>query len=164
MPVATGRIFEDREQTVGASEVGQYARKLFWIKNEGDPLYAAPRNADHVDRWGARVRGSIFEEQFWLPAMRARFGEKLKYAGREQQTLVADFLGATPDGLLVNQAPDVLTPLGIRELGGDGSLFVECKTSDPRTKRDEPKPEHCSRSFAKWACSAKSPLTVQPAP
>src|SRR6202022_4655433 len=115
---ATARVFEDREQTIGASDVGQSARKLFWIKNEGDPLYAAPRDADYVDRWGARVRGSIFEEQFWLPAMRARSGEKLKYAGSEQQTLVADFLSATPDGLLVEHPADVLKPLGIRELGG----------------------------------------------
>ena len=61
---ATARIFEGREHTVGASEVGQCARKLFWIKNEGDPLYAAPRDADYVDRWGARVRGSIFEQHF----------------------------------------------------------------------------------------------------
>ena len=34
--------------------------------------------------------------------MRARLGEKLKYAGREQRTLVSDFLSATPDGLLAN--------------------------------------------------------------
>jgi hypothetical protein len=74
--------------------------------------------------------------------MRARHGEKLKYAGSEQQTLVTDFLSATPDGLLVDQPADVLTPLGIQDLGGDGSLVIECKTSDPRTKRDEPKPEH----------------------
>ena len=35
---ATARVFEGREQTIGASEVGQCARKLFWIKNEGDPI------------------------------------------------------------------------------------------------------------------------------
>jgi hypothetical protein len=87
MPVATGRIFEDREQTVGASEVGRYARKLFWIKHEGDPLYAASRDPDYVERWGAQVRGNVFEERFWVPAMRARYGVCLKYVGAEQETL-----------------------------------------------------------------------------
>jgi hypothetical protein len=32
---------------------------------------AAPRDAGYVEHWGARVRGSVFEEQFSVPAMRA---------------------------------------------------------------------------------------------
>jgi hypothetical protein len=65
---ATVRVFEGREHTIGASEIGQCARQLFWSKNEGDPLHGAPRNPDYVDRWGARVRGSIFEDHFCLRA------------------------------------------------------------------------------------------------
>jgi hypothetical protein len=72
--------------------------------------------------------------------MRARYGARLKYAGSEQQTLVWDFLSATPDGLLVDLPASVLNPLGIADLGGDHSLVIE--TADPRTKLDEPKPEH----------------------
>ena len=35
---STRRIFpQDRSQTVGASEVGQCVRKIYWLKNEGDP-------------------------------------------------------------------------------------------------------------------------------
>ncbi len=48
--VATARVFEDRTQTVGASEVGQCARKTFWIKMEGDALYGAPRAAPQTPR------------------------------------------------------------------------------------------------------------------
>jgi hypothetical protein len=139
---ATVRVFNGREHTIGASEIGQCARQLFWIKNEGDPRHAAPRNPDYVDRWGARVRGSTFEDHFWLPALRSRYGEKLKYAGPEQRTLVSGFLSATPDGLLLDQPADRLSSLGVPDLGGDGSLVIECKTSDPRTKLDAPKPEH----------------------
>jgi len=139
---ATVRVFEGREHTIGASEIGQCARKLFWTKNEGDPVYGAPRNPDYVDGWGSRVRGSTFEDHFWLPALRDRFGDSLKYAGADQRTLVSCFLSATPDGLLIDQPTGMLRPLGIPELGEDRSLVIECKTLDPRTKLDRPKPEH----------------------
>src|SRR4051794_13024279 len=139
---ATTRTFEGREHTIGASEIGQCARKLFWIKNEGDPVHAALRNPDYVDGWGAQMRGSVFENHFWLPALRARYGERLKYAGPEQRTLISDFLSATPDGLLIGQPANALAPLGIPDLGGDHSLVIECKTSDPRVRLDAPKPEH----------------------
>jgi hypothetical protein len=95
---ATLRFFEGREHTIGASEIGQCARKLFWTKNGGDPVCGAPRDPDYVDRWGSRVRGTMFEDHFWLPALRTRYGNSLKYAGSEQRTLVSGFLSATPDG------------------------------------------------------------------
>jgi hypothetical protein len=139
---ATARVFEDRAQSVGASEVGQCARKIFWLKNEDDPAHAAPRDPDYVDTWGARTRGSIFEAHFWEPALRQRFGDNLLYAGADQQTLTSEFLSATPDGLLINLPRDSLVSLDIADLGSDGSLLVECKTADPRTALDKAKPEH----------------------
>jgi hypothetical protein len=74
--------------------------------------------------------------------MRAKFGEHLLFAGDAQQTLALGFLSATPDGLIVGLEHDTLAPLGVTNAGGDGSLVVECKTIDPRTKLDGPKPEH----------------------
>jgi hypothetical protein len=139
---ATARIFEDRAQSVGASEVGQCGRKVFWLKNEDDPAHSAPRDSDYVDTWGARTRGSIFEAHFWEPALRRRFGDNLLYAGADQQTLTSEFLSATPDGLLVNLPRDSLVALGIADIGPDGSLLIECKTADPRTALDKTKPEH----------------------
>jgi hypothetical protein len=139
---ATTRVFEDRAQSVGASEVGQCARKVFWLKNEDDPAHSAPRDSDYVDAWGARTRGSVFEAHFWEPALRRRFGNNLLYAGADQQTLISEFLSATPDGLLINLPRDSLTALGIPDIGTDGSLLVECKTADPRTALDTVKPEH----------------------
>jgi hypothetical protein len=138
----TARVFEDRAQSVGASEVGQCARKIFWLKNEDDPVYSAPRDSDYVDTWGARTRGSIFEAYFWEPALRRRFGDNLLYAGTDQQTLTSEFLSATPDGLLINLPRDSLAALGITDIGPDCSLLVECKTADPRTALDSVKPEH----------------------
>jgi hypothetical protein len=139
---ATARHFLGRENTVGASEVGQCARKIYLAKNVGDPVYGAACDEDYADPWGAALRGRLFEDHFWVPALRARFGAQLLYAGDQQQTLVFGFLSATPDGLLIDQPHDVLASLGIAGIGGDGSIVVECKTIDPRVKLDAPKPEH----------------------
>src|ERR1700761_6997463 len=62
------RTFEGREHTIGASEIGQCARKLFWTKNQEAPVRGACRNPAYFDSWGSRVRGSTFEDHFWLPA------------------------------------------------------------------------------------------------
>ncbi len=126
MPTAFSGPSIRPEQTVGASEVGQCARKVYWIKNADDPAHSAPRDEGYVDGWGARLRGQVFEDNFWVPAMRARFGRALKFAGRNQRTFSSGFLSATPDGLVT--APEC--------------FLIECKTIDPRTKLDEPKPAH----------------------
>jgi hypothetical protein len=138
---ASARQFRDRQQTVGASEVGQCARRTYWSKMEGDPTYGVARNRDYVEAWGAARRGATFEDCFWVPAMRARFGTQLLYAGDQQQTLVSEFLSATPDGLLVGLPRDALAPLGVADLG-TGELVVECKTADPRTRLEQAMPEH----------------------
>jgi hypothetical protein len=138
----TARVLDGRENTVGASEVGQCARKIYFAKNFGDHVYGAASDADFIDVWGATLRGRLIEDHFWIPALRARYGDKLLYAGADQRTLLSGFLSATPDGLLIDQQPDALAALGIEDIGGDGSVVVECKTIDPRSKLDEPKPEH----------------------
>ena len=117
----------DRVQTIGASEVGQCARKVFWLKNEGDHAHAAPRDEGYVDGWGAHLRGTMFEDHFWAPAMVARFGDALKFVGPKQRTFTSGFLSATPDGLVVE---------------ADDCYLIECKTLDPRARLDGPKPEH----------------------
>jgi hypothetical protein len=126
----------DRSQTVGASEVGQCARKVFWLKNEGDATYGAPRDDGYMDSWGARVRGSVYEDQFWYPALKAKFGSRLKFAGPDQKTFVSGFLSATPDGLLVGMTPGEVAP------GSGVEVMAECKTVDPRTNLTEAKAEN----------------------
>ena len=134
---------QDRSQTVGASEVGKCARQVFYTKNEDDVLFGAARDAGHVDGWGARTRGSVFENAFWAPAVKAQFGDRARYVGDEQQTFVDGFLSATPDGVIVGCAPDALAhlPGGVGVLKGD-AVLLDCKTVDPRTRLDAPKPEH----------------------
>jgi hypothetical protein len=133
---------DDRASTVGASDVGKCERQVYFGKHFGDPVYGSPRDPDFVDRWGARERGSVFEHNFWLPAMRARFGEKLLYAGDQQRTFRQDFLSATPDGLVIDLPRNALATLKVADIGGDGSLLVECKTRDPRARMDAPQPAH----------------------
>ena len=50
---------ERRASTVGASEIGQCARKTFYLKR-GD----AERDPEYFDSWGAALRGSVIERAF----------------------------------------------------------------------------------------------------
>jgi hypothetical protein len=138
---AAARTFDAREQTVGGSDVGKCARQTYFEKNEGTE-FGAPRNHDAVDGWGAKLRGTIFEQHVWVPALRARFGERLLFAGEQQETFALGFLSATPDALLIACEDDVLALLGVPDIGGDGSLVAECKTIDPRAKLNEPRLAH----------------------
>jgi hypothetical protein len=130
-----------RASTLGASEVGQCLRKTFFLKNEHDPIYGIERDPDYVDGWGAQIRGSVFERSFWVPALRARYGDRLKFAGDEQRGFESGFISATPDALLVDVPSDALAHLGVPDLQSD-CLLLEAKTIDPRSKLDGPKPEH----------------------
>jgi len=132
---------EHRASTLGASEVGQCLRKSWFTKHESDPDYNVHRDLGFVDTWGAQIRGNVFESGFWVPALRARFGDSLKFAGVNQQTLEMGYLSATPDALIVDVPSDVLAPLGVPDMDAD-CFLAECKTIDPRAKLDGPKPEH----------------------
>ena len=131
----------DRTQTIGASDIGQCARKTYWTKNEKDTKHNAPRDNDYHDGWGAKLRGTLMENEFWAPAMIAKYGDKLLFAGKAQRTFISSFLSATPDGLLTEQPRDVLKDLGVPDIDGD-CLMVECKTIDPRANLHEAKPEN----------------------
>src|SRR6516225_3398771 len=96
---ATSRQFTDREHTVGASEIGQCSRKIFFAKNFGDKIYGVDSDEDYVDAWGAALRGNLYEDFFWSPALLAHYGDKLKFAGENKQTFANEFLSATPDAL-----------------------------------------------------------------
>jgi hypothetical protein len=139
---AIERHFPDRMNTVGASEIGQCSRKTFFVKNAGDTIYGAAADTDHKDSYGAKLRGRMIEDFFWAEALRLRYRDKLLFAGKQQHTFVSGFLSATPDGLLVDQPADALKDLGIADIGGDGSIVVECKSIDPRARLDGPRPEH----------------------
>lgn len=134
---ATDRIFDrDRSRTVGASEIGQCARKIWWYKA------GAAKDPEYEDAWGARVRGAVFENHFWVPALRRRYGDKLKCAGVNQRTIAGYHLSATPDAIIVDQPRDALAELGVPDIGPGRSFLAECKTVDPRTNLAQPKPEH----------------------
>jgi hypothetical protein len=124
-----------RAATLGASEIGQCARKTYYLKRGGE------RDPNYVDGWGATLRGNVIEREFWVPALRARFGDRLKFAGDEQCQFKNGFLSATPDALLIGVPSDILASLGVPDIGTD-CLLLEAKSVDPRTKLDEARPEH----------------------
>lgn len=124
-----------RASTLGASDIGQCARKVFYAKRGGE------RDPGYVDGWGATLRGRVLERAYWLPALRARFGDKLKFAGSRQRRFESGFISATPDALLTDAPSDILASLGVPDIGSD-CILLECKSLDPRVKLDAPKPEH----------------------
>jgi hypothetical protein len=158
------RSFHDRSQTVGASDIGRCERQI-WCDKHGAPRRDAARGED----WGAATRGNLIEA-FWVDALKQKFGERLLFAGDDQRTLRSGFLSATPDALIIDVTKDEATALGIPELEG-GAIVAECKSIDPRTRMDGPKPEHAYQVQAQmgllrettnykpaYACSATSTL------
>lgn len=130
--------FRGRQKTVGASEIGTCERKVFYAKN---PKTDA-RDQDYVHGWGATQRGTVIESNFFLPALRKHYGNKLLYAGSEQKRMVQGNLSGTPDGLLIKQPRDVLADLMVPDIGPSGELVIECKSVDPRINLSEAKVEH----------------------
>lgn len=126
----------DRTRTIGASEIGQCARRMYWVKNEGRV------NDDHKDGWGARIRGSVMEDKFWVPAMQKRFGKNLLLSGKQQTTIADRYLSATLDGIVINQPRNALAIMGVPDIGPGLCFNLECKTIDPRVNLTEAKQEH----------------------
>jgi hypothetical protein len=123
------KTFEhDRANTIGASEIGACLRKTWFGKND------APHDPDYRDRYGARLRGNLIEDHYWVPGIRASLpeGVTLHLAGEEQRTIVDGYLSATPDGVLAGLPRGCLAPVGIPDIGPSRCLAVECKSIDPR--------------------------------
>lgn len=143
----------NREDTVGASEVSQCARKTVYLKH-GQPL-----DESYVQNYGALERGHNVES--WVVAqLRAALhnhpaGLGLRYAGDDQQTLVIGAQSATPDGLFVSPEPVLAVPLRYDEFGRVvedaivDQLYLEVKSIDPRAfdGLKEPKIEHVSQAI-----------------
>lgn len=122
---------------VGASEVGLCIRRIYYSKQQVQPIDKDPES------WGASRRGNTFEEHFWVPAMREHYGKNLLYAGKnKQRSMIHGQLRATPDGLLINQPRKALGRLLINDIGKSGEIMLECKSIDPRINLSVPKPEH----------------------
>lgn len=106
----------DRGTTVGASEIGACARRVFYDK------HGVAQDPDFVQDWGAAERGKAIEDWFVARLRRAIAGTptppQLLFAGSDQKTLVRGAQSATPDGLLVPQAGD--------------PVYLEIKSVDPR--------------------------------
>lgn len=135
---------DERMNTVGASEIGQCIRKTYWLKNEDNPPIAVARDPEYQDSWGARQRGTVFEDRFWVPAMRAKFGKRLKYAGRYQKTFQHGFLSATPDALITDLTNEERLQVDLpavigRPAAAQNCILAECKTADPRSNLVEAK-------------------------
>ena len=126
----------DRTLTVGASEIGQCARKIYYMKT------AERQDKTHVDRWGAAQRGNLIEQHLVVPALRKRFGKNYLWGGDEQRTFAKGHLSATPDGLLIGIKPNALRHLGVKDKLLGTCLLVEIKSIDPRAKIEKEKHVH----------------------
>lgn len=129
----------DRLSTLGSSGQGRCLRQTAY------QLLGVTPDAGFVDSWGAAIRGTVMEDHFWVPALRASLpdGAELLFAGEDQVTMVDEEarLSATPDGLITSLERDSLASLGVPDCLAD-SVLVECKTVDPRMLLRRAKPEH----------------------
>jgi hypothetical protein len=136
----------ERSRTIGASEIGQCSRRIGWNKSTTPP--ERDEDPERWDRWGARMRGTIMEDKFWVQAMKRRFRKKLLLSGKNQRTVHDRHLSATLDGLLVDVPRDILAPIGIPDIGESRCILVECKTIDPRVNLTEVKYENMLQTQA----------------
>ena len=135
----------DRSQTVGASEIFDCLRKTWFKKNN------APKDANHVESWGAMRRGDLIENHHVVPAMDFGLPEDVVFVGGgENQKTFVDLdnrISATPDGLFAGLARDALSEYGIDDIESDSIVF-EIKSVDPRTNLKEEKAVHRGQAIA----------------
>lgn len=105
----------DRTQTIGASEIGMCARRVWFAKHGAKP------DPQYVEGWGFMDRGHSVER--WAVERMLANGAPLTHALEQQVTLVDGFVSGTPDGLW------------------DGEWSIDIKSFDPRKSRF-PEPAH----------------------
>lgn len=131
----------NRLLTVGASEIGQCAQKIWRIKKGTKP------DKTYKQTHGAGHRGDILEDEYTTKIIEhaiAGTGAALRFAGKGQQTTVIANewrLSATPDGLITGAPRDLLSFYGITDILSD-CVVVELKSFDPRIGDKLPKQEH----------------------
>jgi hypothetical protein len=125
----------DRAKTVGASEIGQCLRRIWYGK------HGVRRDTDVPAPWGYMRRGAVYEDHWFVPALRAYYGKRLRFAGDQQRTFFDDTspLSATPDGLLRNLTD---TERGEWDAHDGDSVLIECKSIGSFKAAELPKPEH----------------------
>lgn len=142
----------DRSSTVGASEVWQCLR-MVWYDKRGHQFGLKPDEQDN--NWGAMERGNLIENYFVVPGLRLALprlgtlpeGVQLILAGSDQKTLVIDKNSATPDGLITGLARGPLTIKGggqvieIDDIESD-CIVLEIKSIDPRATLLEEREKH----------------------
>ena len=130
-----------RRLIVGASEIGQCQRKIGYIKKSEDERFEVTSDPDHVDSYGARMRGTVFETH-WVKAMKHQYGDNLLMAGSKQKSWTVGCLSGTPDSILINQKKDALKHLYVNDIGPSRCIVIDVKTIDPRINLKTAKPEH----------------------
>lgn len=141
----------DRNKTVGASEVFDCLRKVWFGKRGAE--FGYEKDADYKERWGATARGNLIENHHVVPAFETCLpsGITLHYAGGEQFTLIKNKNSSTPDGLFAGlpRAPlRIIAGGNIVELPDFDAdcLGLEIKSIDPRASLEEEKARHHGQS------------------
>ena len=109
---------------------------------EGDAVDGVTRDADYVDSWGARLRGSSFEKRSGCRRCKRASEATCAMPVANRKLWSRGSLSSTPDGFLINQPHDALAEFGIADIGAEAAIVVEAKTIDPRARLDDAKPEH----------------------
>ena len=94
--IAPPARYWDRLDTVGASEIGQCARRIWYVKHE---------EPHEESGWGFKERGHHVER--WVIERLRAAHVPIEHAGDNQRTLSDGFLSATPDGRIDRTSFDV---------------------------------------------------------
>lgn len=133
----------DRSKRIGASEIGQCAKKIVGIKLGMKP------DSDKPDVNGFAVRGNVMEDYWSAPLFREWIksnGGELLYSGQANQVTFTGEgvpLSSTPDGLALGVNRKILARYGVKDIGKSKSLLTELKSLDDRVSVDSlPKGPH----------------------
>jgi hypothetical protein len=120
------KVWEDRQSTVGASEIFGCIRSVFASRMCKDEI-DQDQNEDDPE-WGHAERGNLIENDFAVPNLKSIFGEdNCFYMGKDQKTFKDGRLSATPDGLVVGLSEDALSLYNIPSITGE-CIATEIKT------------------------------------
>lgn len=139
----------DRSKRIGASEIGRCGRAVMLGK------FGIAPDDSYKPTSGFAVRGDVMEDNWSAPLVetwvKANGGELL-YAGQANQITLQGKnvpLSATPDGLAIKVARDILKPFGVADIGKARAFVPELKSIDPNYRDDKlPKDEHVSQTLA----------------
>lgn len=140
----------DRNETVGASEIGKCAKQINFRKSGAEGIRS------ENSTYGFAVRGDILENHFLAPTVISYFKDKegtvAENLGEDQVTIRDGYLSCTPDGKLLNAKKEDIVDFFFRncecpheKLNDYDDYAIEFKTYATIAIKEVPEETHVSQ-------------------